>query len=94
MEWLIPICGITAVFGFPTGLLALFLRQRHLEKMRLYESQGNSGRVAQLEAARAELEARVRTLETIVTAGDHDLEARLRSLTASQGSALPRLSGK
>jgi hypothetical protein len=73
------------LFGLPASLIALHLTQRHREKMRLADAQGGE-RVAQLEAARADLEARVRALETIVTSGDHDLEARLRGLSAEEGA--------
>ena len=96
MEFLIPIVAILSVFGLPAGLIALHMRQKHAEKMRMLETQAAAGRVAELEAARADLEARMRTLETIVTAGDHDLEARLRQLTSAHASeAGPRrLPGK
>lgn len=94
MEPLIPIFAITAVFGLPAGLIALFMRQRHQLKMRQIETQASSGRVAELEAARADLEARVRTLETIVTAGDPDLEGRLRLLTAAHPPTSRGLPGK
>jgi hypothetical protein len=89
MEPLIVLFALTAVFGLPASLLALHLRQRHQQKMRLLESQGGA-RVAELEAARADLEARMRAIETIVTSGDHDLEARLRRLTADSAAGEPR----
>jgi hypothetical protein len=82
-EVLIPIVALLSVFGLPTGLLALHLRQRHRERLRALETSAQVGRVAALESARAELEARVRTLETIATSGDRDLEARLRQLSTA-----------
>ena len=81
---LIPLVGILSVFGMPTVIMLTHMRLRHREKMRQLEGLGraDAAQVAALESARSELEARVRTLESIVTAGDHDLEARLRQLTA------------
>jgi hypothetical protein len=84
MQELIPVIAIFAVFGFPTALIGLFLRQRHLEKMRALDTQARVARLTELESARADLEARVRTLETIATSGDRDLEERLKRLTAAQ----------
>ncbi len=83
LEVLIPIVALLSVFGLPTGLLALHLRQRHRERLRALETSAQAGRVEALESARAELEARVRTLETIATSGDRDLEARLRQLSSA-----------
>jgi cell division protein FtsB len=87
---IIPLVGILSVFGMPTVLAALHLRQRHREKMRALES-ANNQKVAELEAARNDLEARVRTLETIVTEGDRNLEQRLRQLASA---ATPALDGE
>ena len=70
----------------PTALIATFLRQRHREKMRQLDGLASTQQVAALEAARRDLETRVLTLETIVTAGDPDLEASLRRLTAQSAS--------
>jgi hypothetical protein len=83
LEVVIPIVGLLSVFGLPTGLLALHLRQRHRERLRALETSAQAGRVEALENARADLEARVRTLETIATSGDRDLEARLRQLSSA-----------
>jgi hypothetical protein len=93
-EAIVAIVALLSVFGFPT--MAFFLRGRHKERMRAIETQADARRVAELEGARSELEARVRTLESIVTAGDHDLEARLRQLSAGHASAhqTPRLQGR
>jgi hypothetical protein len=88
IDAVVPIFVVLIVFGAPTSLLALHLRQRHREKMKALESQVSSERVAALEASRNDLEARVRTLESIVTAPD-DLEARLRRLEASAQPSLP-----
>jgi hypothetical protein len=82
MHQLIPFIAILSVFGMPTALIATYMRQRHREKMRQLDGVAGARQVAALEAARQDLEARVLTLETIVTAGDPDLEARLRRLTA------------
>lgn len=84
MEWLVGVIAILSVFGFPTA--AVYLRQRHKERMQALQVQPSARRVAELEAARSDLEARVRTLESIVTAGDQDLEMRLRQLTSSGGT--------
>jgi uncharacterized protein HemX len=91
MEFLVGITALLCVFGLPAGLVAMYMRQRHQQKMKALEGQASTGQVAALEAARADLEARVRTLETIVTAGDHDLETKLRMLTAAHAAdrALP-----
>ncbi len=93
MEQLVGIIAILSVFGFPT--MAVYLRQRHRERMRALGTQVEGRRVAELEAARSDLEARVRTLESIVTAGDQDLESRLRQLTAASVAGQPtaRLQG-
>ena len=85
MEVLVPIVALMSVFGLPSGLIALHMRQRHHEKMRALENRAEAGRVAALETARSELESRVRTLETIVTAGDAQLETRLRQAAAALG---------
>jgi hypothetical protein len=79
-EVIVPVVALLSVFGLPTSLLALHLRQRHRERMRLLETSAQAAQLAVLESARSELEARVRTLETIATSGDRDLEARLRQL--------------
>jgi type II secretory pathway pseudopilin PulG len=84
------ILGMLSVFGMPTLLIATYMRLRHREKMRALDAQASANQVVQLEAARRDLEARVRTLETIVTAGDHDLEARLRRLSAQAEAASDR----
>lgn len=86
---LIPLVALISVFGMPTALLALHLRQRHRERMRALETDAHTRRVNELEAARSDLEARVRTLETIVTEGDRDLDERLRRLAAPASPALP-----
>lgn len=86
---LIPLVAILSVFGMPTALIALHLRQRHRERMRALETDAHARRVTELEAARSDLEARVRTLETIVTEGDRDLDARLRQLSTPASPALP-----
>jgi hypothetical protein len=64
----------------PTTLIALHLRQRHREKMKTLETNIEAQKVAALEAARNELENRVRTLETIVTDGDRNLNERCPSI--------------
>jgi hypothetical protein len=87
---LIPIFAFLSVFGMPTVVIVTHLRQRHREKMRQLDGTAGAAQVAELEASRRDLEARVRTLETIVTAGDHDLEARLRRLGADVESAADR----
>jgi hypothetical protein len=95
MEEIVGIIAILSVFGFPT--VAIYLRQRHKERMRGLETQANAQRVLELEAARSDLEARVRTLESIVTSSDHDLEARLRQLgsgSVSSAPSVPRLQGR
>lgn len=73
---------VLTAMGCPTWLLSTYLRQRHELKMKALETQGTAKHVA-------ELEARVRTLETIATGGAHDLEARLRQLADSDEKALP-----
>jgi ABC-type phosphate transport system auxiliary subunit len=83
---LLPLLGILSVFGMPTAVLVTHLRLRHREKMRQLDGMASASQVAALEVARRDLEARMRTLETIVTAGDHDLEARLRRLTAIEAA--------
>jgi hypothetical protein len=83
MEQLVGMVAILSVFGFPT--LAMYMRHRHKEKMRALETQASAQRVAELEAARSDLESRVRTLESIVTTGDHELDARLRRLSLGPG---------
>ena len=93
LEVLIPIVALLSVFGLPTGLLALHLRQRHRERLRALETSAQAGRVEALESARADLEARVRTLETIATSGDRDLEARLRQLSSAAPSEPRALTG-
>jgi hypothetical protein len=70
-EW-VGIVAMLTVFGSP--VTALYLRYRHKEKMKLLETQTDARHVAMLEAARLDLESRVRTLETIVTTGDRELE--------------------
>jgi hypothetical protein len=85
---LIPIFALQSVNGMPTAVIITHLRQRHREKMRQLDGMAGAAQVAELEAARRELEARVRTLETIVTAGDQDLEARLRRLTAQSAGQI------
>ena len=85
MEQLVAIVAMLSVFGFPT--MAIYLRSRHKERMRAFENQADAQRVAELEAARSDLEARVRTLESIVTSADHDLESRLRQLSAGLAPA-------
>jgi hypothetical protein len=80
---LIPIIAIVTAIGCPTSLLGLHLIQRHRQKMRALETQAGAHQLAALESSRAELELRVRTLESIVTSPDRDLEARLRRLEAS-----------
>jgi hypothetical protein len=95
MEQIVGIIAILSVFGFPT--MAVYLRQRHKERMRRLETQASAHRVQELEAARSDLEARVRTLESIVTSTDHDLEARLRQLGSGSSSlppSVPRLQGR
>jgi uncharacterized protein YlxW (UPF0749 family) len=72
----------------PTTLIALHLRQRHREKMKTLETNIEAQKVAALEAARNELENRVRTLETIVTDGDRNLDERLRRLSDAAKPAL------
>ena len=79
MEELVGIVAILSACSFPT--IALHLRQRHKERMKTLETQASA--MAALEVSRAELEVRVRTLESIVTAGDQDLESRLRQLAAT-----------
>lgn len=88
MEALIPLFAIFSVFGMPTLLVGLHLRQRHRERMRALETEKSARQLAALEAARSDLEARVRTLETIATDGDRDLEARLRRLSDAPAPAL------
>jgi hypothetical protein len=92
MGEIVGIIAILSVFGFPT--MAIYLRYLHKERMRRLETQINTQRVLELEAARSDLEARVRTLETIVTSSDHDLDARLRQLASGSPSTLPRLQGR
>lgn len=91
MHELIPFFAIFSVFGLPTGLVAMFLRQRHREKMKSLESSAGAMQVAALEAARADLEGRMRTLETIATGGRHDLEERLRRLVEAEKAETRRL---
>jgi hypothetical protein len=92
MEYVVGIVALLSVFGFPT--MAVYLSGRHKERMRALENQSaNTQRVAELEAARSDLEARVRTLESIVTSGDHELEARLRQLSLSAPPQQARLQG-
>jgi hypothetical protein len=86
---IVPIIVVMTVLGCPTSLLGLHLFQRHREKMKALDTQASAHQLAALESSRAELESRVRTLESIVTAPDRDLEARLRRLEAS--SAPPSL---
>jgi hypothetical protein len=87
---LISAIVLLSVFGFPSALVGLHLRQRHREKMRALESEAAVARVAALETSRADLETRVRTLESIVTTTDQELEKRLRRLEASPPApALP-----
>jgi hypothetical protein len=74
-EW-VGIVALLSVFGSP--VVAIYLRHRHLERMKLIESRAEAGRMAALEATNAELESRVRTLETIATSGDRELEDSLR----------------
>ena len=88
---IIPLVAMFSVFGFPTALLGLHIRQRHREKMQLLETQAGARQVAALEASRADLEMRVRTLESIVTSGDRELEARLRRLESIPAAQPPRL---
>jgi hypothetical protein len=89
-EAIVGIVAILSVGSFPT--LLYYLKQRHKERMRLLENQANEVRVAELEGARMEMEARLRTLETIATTGDRDLEARLRQLNAATAvNPTPRL---
>jgi hypothetical protein len=88
MHQLIPLFAIFSVFGMPTLLIGLHMRQRHQEKMRSLESNLHAHKMAELEAARGDLEARVRTLETIVTDGDRNLEERLRRLSDAAAPAL------
>jgi hypothetical protein len=86
------IVALTAILsGCSLPTLLVYMRQRHRERMKLLENQAQarSERVALLEAANLDLEARIRTLETIATSGDRDLEARLRQLNPA--SAVPRL---
>ena len=85
---LIPLVAIMSVFGMPTALIALHLRQRHRERMRALETNAHIRRVAELEGARSDLESRMRTLETIVTEGDRDLDERLRRLSAAAAPPL------
>jgi hypothetical protein len=87
MEGLVGIVALLSVFGFPTAVV--YLRARHRERMRALEVGADARRVAELEAARSDLETRVRTLETIVTSGDRDLEVRLRRLAEAVASPAP-----
>jgi len=89
MEPFIAIVILGIVLGLPASLITLHLKQRHREKMRALEVQGGP-RIAELEATRVDLEARVRALETIATAGDRDLEERLRRLGTESGAHAPR----
>jgi hypothetical protein len=91
-EAVVAIVGMVSMGIFPTVLY--YLRHRHKERMKLLEVRANEARVAALEGTRVEMEARLRTLETIATSGDRDLEARLRQLnaaTAANPSTTPRL---
>ncbi len=88
------IVALTAILsGCSLPTVFMYLRQRHRERMKVLENQAQarSERVAQLEAANLDLEARIRTLETIATSGDRDLEARLRQLSPAAAPATPRL---
>jgi regulator of protease activity HflC (stomatin/prohibitin superfamily) len=86
---IVALVGVLSVFGMPSTLIAMFMRQRHQQKMRALETSVEARKLAELEAARADLEARVRTLETIVTDGDRDLDERLRRLSQAAKPALP-----
>ena len=86
------IVALTAILsGCSLPTVWIYMRQRHRERMKLLENQAQarSERVAQLESANLDLEARIRTLETIATSGDRDLETRLRQLAATPPT--PRL---
>lgn len=95
MKDFIAVFGMLSVFGLLSALFALYLRQRHRERMGHLGTQIHNERVAKLEAARADLESRVRTLEDIVTSGDRDLDGQFRRLsaTAREKGPHPMLSG-
>jgi Flp pilus assembly protein TadB len=95
MKDFIALFGMLSVFGLLTALFALYLRQRHRERMGRLGTQVHNERVAQLETARADLESRVRTLEDLVMSGDRDLQeqSRRQSATAWEKGEHPMLSG-
>jgi serine/threonine-protein kinase len=88
--------GILAVLlifgGIPASLvLAMFLKQRHQQRLKELEAgqTGSApGQVRALLAAKKELEGRVRNLESIVCNVDFELNAKLNRL-ASRQLALP-----
>jgi hypothetical protein len=82
-EYWVGIVALVSVFGSP--VVAMYLSQRHRERMKQLDTRAEAGRMAALEAANAELENRVRTLETIATSGDRELEDNLRRV----GKQLP-----
>jgi len=86
------VIALLLIFGLPPIAIvaARFLKYRHEEKMRELEKGGGSpAQVKALEAAKSELEGRVRNLESIVCNVDFELNAKLNRLATRQMLMLP-----
>lgn len=90
--------GVIAVLllfgGIPAAIvISRWLKYKH--EQRLYELRnggGEPGQVKALQAARSELEERVRHLEAIVCSVDFELNAKLNRLATRQMALLPAMS--
>jgi len=76
--------AILCIFGIPPLVILYWLRLRHFRRMKELEAKQGGGHVAQLEAAKADLEARVQNLESIVCGVDFELNAKLNRLASRQ----------
>ncbi|MBW2523914.1 MAG: serine/threonine protein kinase, partial [Deltaproteobacteria bacterium] len=76
--------ALILLFGLPPLVIAYWLRLRHIRRVRELDAQQGAGHVAQLEAAKQDLEARVQNLESIVCGVDYELNAKLNRLASRQ----------
>jgi hypothetical protein len=83
---------VAIIFGMPVLIVTVVkyfnYRTRKLELTAASENSASEERIEELEAERAQLEARVQNLETIVTSVDLELNSRLNRLAANQDQQL------
>ncbi|HWB76940.1 MAG TPA: hypothetical protein VG755_18360, partial [Nannocystaceae bacterium] len=81
-------------FGLPITLRVL--KYKHEQKLKQLQAGGGAGEMKALQAAKSELEERVRNLESIVSSVDFELNAKLNRLANRQVAmsvALPAMPG-